>query len=96
MLRQEGAQGLLGFAGFLALHAGPAETSVTKRGFFVVSKLLCRAIPPPPDDLVAQLPESLPGEHRTMRPATRSEASAALVEVGARSATGGGIIAALR
>jgi hypothetical protein len=59
--------GLLGFAGFLALHAGPAETSVTKRGLFVVSKLLCRSVLPPPDDLVAQLPEPLPGAVLTMR-----------------------------
>jgi hypothetical protein len=67
-LPEEGPRaGLLGFAGFLALHAGPAETSVTKRGLFVVTKLLCRPISPPPDDLVTQLPEPMPGEHLTMR-----------------------------
>lgn len=59
--------GLLGFAGFLALHAGPAETSVTKRGLFVTSKLLCRTIPAPPPDLEAQLADVPEGEHRTMR-----------------------------
>jgi hypothetical protein len=59
--------GLLGFAGFLASHAGPSETSVTKRGFFVVSKLLCREIPAPPPGVVTVLPEPPEGEHVTMR-----------------------------
>jgi hypothetical protein len=59
--------GLLGFAGFLALHAAPAETSATKRGHFVNSKLLCRTIPPPPSDVVTTLPEPAPGENITMR-----------------------------
>lgn len=59
--------GLLGLAGFLALHAAPAETSATKRGFFVVSKLLCRTVPPPPPDVEANLPEPAGGENVTMR-----------------------------
>lgn len=59
--------GLLGFAGFLASHAGASETSVTKRGFFVVAKLLCREIPPPPGDVVTVLPEPPEGGHVTMR-----------------------------
>lgn len=67
-LPQDGPRaGLLGFAGYLALHAAPAETSATKRGFFVVSKLLCRTIPPPPPDVVTTLPEPAPGEQITMR-----------------------------
>lgn len=59
--------GFLGFAGFLASHAGASETSVTKRGFFVVSKLLCREIPAPPPGIVTVLPEPPEGEHVTMR-----------------------------
>jgi hypothetical protein len=59
--------GLLGYAGFLAAHAGPAETSVTKRGFFVVAKLLCRTIPSPPEDVVTVLPSPPEGQHITMR-----------------------------
>lgn len=59
--------GLLGFAGFLASHSGAAETSVTKRGFFVVSKLLCREIPAPPGDVITVLPEPPAGGHVTMR-----------------------------
>jgi hypothetical protein len=59
--------GLLGFAGFLAQHAAPAETSATKRGYFVVSKLLCRTIPPPPPGVVTTLPEPAEGENITMR-----------------------------
>ncbi len=59
--------GLLGFAGFLASHAGAAETSVTKRGFFVVSKLLCREIPAPPADVITVLPAPPEGGHVTMR-----------------------------
>jgi hypothetical protein len=59
--------GLLGLAGFLALHAAPAETSATKRGFFVVSKLLCRTVPPPPPSVITTLPEPAAGENITMR-----------------------------
>jgi hypothetical protein len=59
--------GLLGFAGFLALHAAPAETSATKRGHFVTSKLLCRTIPPPPSSVVTTLPQPAQGENITMR-----------------------------
>jgi hypothetical protein len=59
--------GLLGFAGFLALHAAPAETSATKRGYFVVSKLLCRTVPPPPPSVITTLPEPAAGENITMR-----------------------------
>lgn len=59
--------GLLGFAGFLASHAGPSETSVTKRGFFVVSKLLCREIPAPPSEIDTVLPAPPEGGHATMR-----------------------------
>jgi hypothetical protein len=59
--------GLLGLSGFLALHAAPAETSATKRGYFVVSKLLCRTVPPPPPSVITTLPEPAAGENITMR-----------------------------
>ncbi len=59
--------GLLGFAGFLASHAGPAETSVTQRGFFIMSKLMCIEIPSPPADVDTLLPSPPEGQHATMR-----------------------------
>lgn len=59
--------GFLSLGGFLASHAGPAETSVTKRGYFVVSKLLCKEIPSPPDGVDTLLPSPPAGEHLTMR-----------------------------
>ena len=52
--------GLLTFGGFLAINSGEASTSPTKRGMTVRTMLMCHAIPPPPPDVEADLPE--PGE----------------------------------
>ncbi len=61
-----GRMGILGQAGFLALHAHPKVTSPTRRGRFIVERLLCREVPPPPPDVNPILPED-PGPPETMR-----------------------------
>lgn len=61
-----GRMGILGQAGFLALHAHPGLTSPTRRGRFIVERLLCREVPPPPPDVNPILPED-PGRPETMR-----------------------------
>jgi hypothetical protein len=62
----QGRAGILGQAGFLALHAHPVSTSPTKRGRFVAERLLCTDVPPPPPDVMPELPED-PGGPETMR-----------------------------
>jgi hypothetical protein len=61
-----GRMGVLGQAGFLALHAHPRLTSPTRRGRFVLERLLCTDVPPPPPDVNPLLPED-PGRPETMR-----------------------------
>lgn len=61
-----GRMGILGQAGFLAVHAHPGQTSPTRRGRFVVERLLCREVPPPPPEVNPVLPED-PGVPETMR-----------------------------
>jgi hypothetical protein len=61
-----GRVGILGQAGFLAVHAHPGLTSPTRRGRFVIERLLCRDVPPPPPDVDPILPED-PGGPETMR-----------------------------
>lgn len=60
-----GRFGLFGKAGFLARFAHPKVTSPTRRGRFYREKILCREIPPPPNDVDTTLPE--PTEPKTMR-----------------------------
>jgi hypothetical protein len=54
----EPRSGWLGHAGILSLRSAGGGTSPTLRGRYIVSELLCRTIPPPPDatDTVFQLP----------------------------------------
>jgi hypothetical protein len=42
---------------FLAHQAGPLRNSPTKRGKFVLNFLMCKSVPPPPDNVVPELPE---------------------------------------
>jgi hypothetical protein len=49
--------GLLGQASFLARQAHSVSTSVTRRGLFVHTTLLCREIPPPPANVDTSIPE---------------------------------------
>ena len=58
--------GILGQAAFLAGNAHPALTSPTRRGRFVAERFLCLKIPPPPPDVVPELPAD-PGMPETMR-----------------------------
>jgi hypothetical protein len=46
---------------FLAHQSGPLKNSPTERGKFVLQFLLCRTVPPPPADVVPNLPEPPPG-----------------------------------
>lgn len=48
--------GLLGQASFLALQAHSTSTSVTRRGKFVRTRLLCHEIPPPPANVDTSIP----------------------------------------
>ncbi len=41
---------------FMASLAGPNQTSPVKRGQFVRERLLCQSLPPPPPDVVVELP----------------------------------------
>jgi len=52
--------GLLTLAGFLAINSGEASTSPTKRGLTIREVLMCQLSPPPPPDVVPELPE--PGD----------------------------------
>jgi hypothetical protein len=62
-----GRHGLLGQAAFLARQAHPNSTSPTRRGRFVSERLLCIDIPPPPPEIVTELPPPLPDMPMTMR-----------------------------
>lgn len=53
-------RGVLGHASILAANAHPVATSPTHRGKFVRESLLCRKVPPPPNDVNTDLPEPDP------------------------------------
>jgi hypothetical protein len=57
--------GVFGHAGFLSLLAHVSSTSPTLRGKFVLENVLCRSVPPPPPEVVTDLP--VPEEGDTMR-----------------------------
>jgi len=57
--------GYLGQASFLALNAHPDGTSPTLRGKFIVETLLCNSVPPPPNDVITEIPEK--DKSKTMR-----------------------------
>jgi hypothetical protein len=59
--------GVFGQASFLAIEAHPGTTSPTRRGRFVSERMLCTDIPPPPPNVVTDLPEPTPGMPQTMR-----------------------------
>lgn len=60
-------QGVFGQAAFLAREAHPTSTSPTRRGRFVSERVLCIDIPPPPPEVVTELPPPVPGMPMTMR-----------------------------
>ena len=53
-----GRAGLLTQGGFLVRFAHPARTSPTLRGKYIREAVLCQAVPPPPPDVIASLPET--------------------------------------
>ena len=60
-------QGVFGQAAFLAREAHPTSTSPTRRGRFVSERVLCIDIPPPPPEVMTELPPPVPGMPMTMR-----------------------------
>jgi hypothetical protein len=50
--------GVLGHSSFLSVQSHPDSTSATHRGLFVMERFLCRSMPPPPPDVVTELPPS--------------------------------------
>jgi len=54
--------GLIGHPGVLALHSKKEETQLVARGIFVRKRLLCRDIPPPPADVMLDLPPPDPSD----------------------------------
>lgn len=64
---EQGRAGLLGHAGFLARFAHPAETSPTRRGLFIRTKLLCEEVAPPPPGVDTSLPPDDPQQPQTMK-----------------------------
>jgi hypothetical protein len=59
--------GVFGQASFLAIEAHPGTTSPTRRGRFISERMLCTEIPPPPPNVVTELPDPMPGMPQTMR-----------------------------
>ena len=47
---------------FLTTNSHPGKTSPTRRGKFVVERLMCTKLPPPPADVDLSLPDVEPGE----------------------------------
>jgi hypothetical protein len=58
--------GLLAQGSFLSVEAHSLKTSPTKRGYFVRTRLLCQAVPPPPP-VVGELPAPTEGETTRQR-----------------------------
>lgn len=58
-------QGLLTQAGVMAVKGNSYRTSPVRRGEFVLNRMLCRAVPPPPPNVVPDLPP--PDPNLTLR-----------------------------
>ncbi|MSP25810.1 MAG: DUF1588 domain-containing protein [Myxococcales bacterium] len=63
---EQARTGLLGSAAFLSVFSHAARSSPTKRGVFIRRNLLCDTVPPPPADVVPQLPDD-PSEGLTTK-----------------------------
>ncbi len=59
--------GLVGQPGILAVFSAAARSSPTKRGVFIRRALQCISVPPPPADVVPELPEIDPDEPMTTK-----------------------------
>lgn len=60
-------KGLMGQAGMLAMLGLAERGSPTKRGVFIQAAFQCASIPPPPPDVVPELPEVDPDDPKTMK-----------------------------
>ena len=58
----QGRAGILSQGSFLAVHSHGEANSPSKRGKYVSQAVLCTPVPPPPPDVVAVLPEPVPGQ----------------------------------
>ena len=58
--------GVLGLGAFLVMNAHATETSPTLRGKYVVERVLCSTVPPPPGDIELDLSEET-GEPQSLR-----------------------------
>ncbi|MFK7931334.1 MAG: DUF1592 domain-containing protein [Myxococcota bacterium] len=58
--------GILTSGAFLTMNAHPIETSPTSRGKYIIERILCQLVPPPPDDVDLEIPASS-GEAKTLR-----------------------------
>jgi hypothetical protein len=54
--------GFISQGSFLAHQSGPLRNSPTKRGKFVLQFVLCRNVPPPPANVIPELPADPPGD----------------------------------
>lgn len=61
-----GRAGILSLGGFLSMNAHPVDNSPTLRGKYVVERLLCLTIPPPPADVDTAI-DPATEEARTLR-----------------------------
>jgi hypothetical protein len=59
---EQNRAGVLSQASFLTVHSHQDFNSPTKRGKYVSLAVLCTPIPPPPPDVMAELPEPMEGQ----------------------------------
>ena len=59
--------GLLTSGAFLAMNAHPSETSPTLRGKYVLERVLCEEVLPPPDDIDTDIPPPMEDGPQTLR-----------------------------
>ena len=53
--------GLISHGSLLAHQSGSLQNSPTKRGKFIMNFILCKVAPPPPDDVIPELPDEPDG-----------------------------------
>jgi hypothetical protein len=63
---ESGRAGILSLGAFLSMNAHPVDNSPTLRGKYVVERLLCLTVPPPPADVDTAI-EPATDEARTLR-----------------------------
>ena len=59
--------GILTLGAFLTMNAHPTETSPTLRGKYIRERVLCQAVPAPPDDIDLNLENEAGEEPATLR-----------------------------